>query len=645
MALRTTIAEADWKQPSEPTDPAVAGIQLVREVSQINAINEAGIMATLNATVTITDPKCDGITYTGTYYLSDLESIAMDGGDFAGSITIREKLTKIWTITVVSDLPIKIQMLGKDIVNAFSLSSSVEDFIAYQWLYLNPANVVAIEALNISTLLPSGYTEVKRRVDIEERGNRTATLNVLYKKTTQTAWGGAPDVESWDNYGYLSGSSKGEKTLHTREWYGIQNSDQTTAMTALLTGTGYASITTGYIIMDVTVRDQQDGGLTLIQREIQQVNGVSVLNEDKDDPLGLQTVTITHTDVIYENFTATGLSSAVGSGAAHNNGYSTTLMDNGLYRRVYRNSVGTYPNTLDVTAASNDKINGLPIFRRQYAEEGTNTIALAGNKLHYLAPGVDVDNMDAVIKKANTIPFSSITSALDSTVSVVSVNSQIGSSGDVTINQTLAKINTDVAGTTKDYVTTTGTAALSGAYLLERGKNISGQFTTLKRMWPAVTVANAVILCKSEGEAVKNVTFENEPYKHTNATIAYDMSTGLCDVIQDCDTGHTNTNGLAWWLKTGTTDIIDQRHHIFNGDVYLVVTQQKLSTDTNAIKTYMTMADSNIGGYAWLRLCPEIGQQKPWGTVTIREDTVYDARRVWFAQTVDFVKDSDTPQP
>lgn len=117
------------------------------------------------------------------------------------------------------------------------------------------------------------------------------------------------------------------------------------------------------------------------------------------------------------------------------------------------------------------------------------------------------------------------------------------------------------------------------------------------------------------------------------------MQTGLCDVYQECDTGAVNTNALSWWLVQGSKLVFDQHHEMFNDLCYLVLTQQLLTTDDGVVKTFLNKADSG----AWHRLCPDVYNSKPWGSAILREDTVYDARRVWFQQTTNFVEQSETP--
>jgi len=603
MALRTTIANADWKSPSESTDTCVAGIQLIREVAQIDGTVEASLLSTLNSSATVTDPYCDGTKYTGTYYVSDQESITQESGEFAGSITIRQKLTKVWTIATASDLPTKIRMEGKDVLNAFALEHTTENFLADQWLYLNPANLDVIEALSITA--PSGYTEVKRRTDIEGKGDRTCTLSILWKKVTAVAWGGVADLTYYDDYGYLSVSSKGEKTKFTREWYCIQNSDMATAMTALITGTGNANALTGYIIMNVRVRDQQDGSLTLMQQQIQQVNNVGIGSVKYDDPLGLQPIPIGVNEVVFDDFTATGLASAVGAltpGTGTTDGYQTDLKENGLYRRTYRYLNPTYPNGVT---------SGTPAHKWQHSESGYNSIKRAGDRLQTLAPGIAATNIEAVVQKLRS-------TALDGTSVVVGVSTQLGSSGDVTANQTTAIENTAI--TTTD------------AYTLEVGMNTNGDYTLFKRWWPSVSVANAGILCAPGGVAVIPFTNSYGAFTHFRAEINYQMDTGLCDVYQTADGPGSN----MWWYKQGHTEEYDEHAEFINGIAWMVLTQQMLTTSpTNALAfVNCTTPYDNIG--SWLRLSPAPeGIQK--GRIFYDKNAgLYDARRVLWLQTTTF---------
>lgn len=344
--LLTTIADSDWRLVQGPTDTPVPGNQFVREVQNIDASVVESLRATALGTLAISNPYIDGVQKTGTYYLSDCGTIKQGGGPYEGSATLRETLTLVLAGTATGTLTTKIRMEGKDILNAFALRSTTEEFVSDQYRYLNPANEAAIEALSITP--PTGYTEVKRRTDIEERGDRTCTLNVLYKKISGlTAWGGAPDIIDYFDVGSKAGQAvQGEVNGMVKFWFGIQKSDQATAIAAIRDGTGSGVPDTGYIVTRAYVHDNQDGSLTFEQTIVKQVVSKDLTGQTIVDPFGYYPGTLDQIETVYDNYTATDVGSI---SEAVPSGYKLIRVDPQLsgtfYRITYLYRKATWVNT------------------------------------------------------------------------------------------------------------------------------------------------------------------------------------------------------------------------------------------------------------------------------------------------------------
>lgn len=180
--LTLTLTDAGWRVVQEPLDPKAAGAVLVRETPNMDATVMKGLMSTQLSTLTVTDPVADGQTYTGLWVLSKPEAIPTEGDDRRW-FSLRQTLTKVTNATTQETLPTSyIDQDGMDVLNVFQLEEGITDHIARSWLFLNPAQQTTILGLTITP--PSGYVEKQRKVIIEEAGNRTMTLTILFRKVT-----------------------------------------------------------------------------------------------------------------------------------------------------------------------------------------------------------------------------------------------------------------------------------------------------------------------------------------------------------------------------------------------------------------------------------------------------------------------------
>lgn len=182
--LRTTTAEADAILQGRRADSYIAGDQVTRFWSEINSTVADTLVTTLRGVTSVATPKADNQTLAGTWAVSD---VWQDEGDRRWS-TIFQKLTKINALSgspIAADLPTPIEMARDEIVNAFDLQEGHEHSIGYQYLHMAPGVRDDLMDLDVSSLEPSGagdYAEKDRDFKIEEAGDRTGTLVVLWQK-------------------------------------------------------------------------------------------------------------------------------------------------------------------------------------------------------------------------------------------------------------------------------------------------------------------------------------------------------------------------------------------------------------------------------------------------------------------------------
>lgn len=619
MASNLVTSISTWLVAQEPTDPAVNGATLVRYATAIDVpstgVPTTGIIDTLLGS-TVSNPIAAGTTYTGTWVISDV-TLEVDNKNHG---TITQRLTRTTTPTNEATLPTKIRMYGKDLNFPFAIQGNTENFLADTWLYITPSAASTCDSMTLTA--PSGFTEVRRRVDIEQKGDRTCTMTVLWKKITAVAWASAaPDLIDYDNYGTDDVSNGGgEKIGITRYWFMIQKADLATMRTALLAGTGGAAPAAGYIIMDVTIRDDQNGGLTAIQRVIKQVENVDIAGVLKSDPLGLQPVTVDVIETIYDDFTAAGLTAATSGESTPSlytsDGYTTDLKGNGLYVRKYRYLKGTYPNTTPTGY--------------QYGEDGPNSLRGKDDSVLKLYPGIDVDNMATQV------------ASLKTTAGTSDVSASIGPNGDATIRTTVSTTNTDVTNT----VITDATA--TGSILLEVGKNTSSLYTYLHRAWFAVTRANADILMKAGGNAVGSATYDSITFLHNRAW-RVDRRDGLCDVHQQCATNNIDDTGGLFSGKRGPTrylvgeiKIAHQSVVLYGGTYYLrlegVLTT---TTEASAVKFLNNTSPYAVTAPAGItNLDPQ--NSRKHGYIKTEDGQTFEAHRVlWVTNTQVFIANAD----
>lgn len=92
---RTSLTEANAVFERYSVSPSdVSEETLSRKWTGIDRSVVQSLVATLRATKTVTDPKADGQTYSGTWNVGQIEVANDDGGNLAGSATIIEPLKK-----------------------------------------------------------------------------------------------------------------------------------------------------------------------------------------------------------------------------------------------------------------------------------------------------------------------------------------------------------------------------------------------------------------------------------------------------------------------------------------------------------------------------------------------------------------------
>lgn len=205
MANNLLTGITTWLVDKELTDPLVAGVQLRRVATgEIDVPASRAIIASLLGT-TVVDPVAAGTTYTGVWVISDI-TLDVDERNHG---KIYQLLTKVTPIVTFVNLPTPLVKTQTDeILELFGLQPGGEIGIVHQYLYLNPDDIAAIElapaylpAATATILIGATPTVVtctgaKHVTNIEEKGDRTATLSVLWSYTRWPNTTPAPVITS-----------------------------------------------------------------------------------------------------------------------------------------------------------------------------------------------------------------------------------------------------------------------------------------------------------------------------------------------------------------------------------------------------------------------------------------------------------------
>ena len=236
--LTTSLSDSLWRVVTEPLDPKPAGAILIRETPNLDATVMQALMATQLSTLTVTNPVADGQTYTGLWVNSKPEAIPTEGDDRRW-FSLRQTLTKVTDATTYATLPSTyLELYGKEALIPFALVEGTGDEITRMWLYLNPAREATLAALAVGDITPpAGYAEKQRKLEIEQRGDRTLTLTVLFRKVTWTNTLTGSNIPTTAHAVEYRGanSEKGMGSERTNTYFGVPVASAETAVNALKT--------------------------------------------------------------------------------------------------------------------------------------------------------------------------------------------------------------------------------------------------------------------------------------------------------------------------------------------------------------------------------------------------------------------------
>jgi len=515
------------------------------------------VVVAMKARKTVTDPKVDGQTYTGTFLVVDAD---VQPGQLRTK-TIVERLV-LPNSGLSSSLPLEADAAlhdrkGPRLLEDEGASFFVSEVLIRKWSFFDPDTAdLALTTMKtrntVTDPVADGqtYTGTYGVIDRRAVDGPLRTITIFETLVLWQAWGHdshAPDLIENDNAG-----DNNEREIVSKTWRGIQHGDLNSARTeARDTDDANVGADAGFIVTNVHIRDNQNGSFTLIQRQIKQVNNKDTAGQTKVNPLGIETSTLDRTTTTYDNFTAAGLATAV-VGEAAPAGFSLVRFDtdikaNGLYIRVYQYAKMTAAN--GVTAGTPDR-------SQQTGASGDDTEQDMGRRRADTVDGIAVANAQSVVQTLRT-------NADDNAWAVEGIRYGDIGQGLARVHRRRRKINPAVSE--------------EDAVFLGSSVTVEDQPVAYTRMWPSVSPDDADVLVGDGAAAFARASFvgdDGQTYQHSSVRRIPDRSSGVVDVIQ---TGRARA-AVTWDNGIMEEEIWAQRFFYINGAVWRRTFGRKVNT-------------------------------------------------------------------
>lgn len=376
-----TVTEADARLVRVDGDPKLPGFVLVRSWPQLAGAAASGdtvgslVQTWLDGTpiTTRTDPKANGVTYTGTFVVSGVDALDEDReGTSDRATTIIETLTKVTTVASSSDLSNPFIRQNNLIVFPLRNETGEADGMVLTYSNLNPASrqvlmetVTDAQLKAIADALVTGTPWTYESRDFKEENDKTATFTVVFLdyNSDATSDDGTDSIVS--EIKKAVGSNRSNINIQTKEKVPAAIADS-----IMSDGTGW-DIPSGYALLTLRRANHQDGTATVYQISTKAVTWTFNTNADdqfevvfwgsrtemtKDNELVLKREVSDFTERLYTNtqanaeswandadvsaagYASTSYTVEKGKGASRQNGWLTQQI-RGDYRWIaYRQS-------------------------------------------------------------------------------------------------------------------------------------------------------------------------------------------------------------------------------------------------------------------------------------------------------------------
>jgi len=152
-----------------------------REWPQIDATEAKTLSDILMGVAQISGPQVDGETYAGVYSNADVIVVR----DNRRSVTIRQKLIRLTTVLLVTDLPQPVDAGSASVLRPFEYDAGSDDVRIFEYRFLDrSSSEVCLSSIKDIDLALTNYTIIDRQWQTEPRGDRTCTFQVFQRKVS-----------------------------------------------------------------------------------------------------------------------------------------------------------------------------------------------------------------------------------------------------------------------------------------------------------------------------------------------------------------------------------------------------------------------------------------------------------------------------
>ena len=466
--IKVVATDADADIVSEEGDPAVRGFKLNRAWHYISPYALDTLFPAVNAVTSYTNPKGNTETQTGKFIVSRNRSVEQTDRTY----DILQDLVKVTTISNDTTLLHPLVDRAKDIIHPFGEGTGVGRDIIYRYQYLDPASDTKLMAISDTTLTAKmsqndSFIHVSRKTQLQD--DRTLTFWVLAQRKQRIAWGGrfgTPDHKE-NQYPTRDGE------IRRKSWYGIDN-DCYAGIKARLESA--ASADTGFSVMDVQVRDNDDGSDDWVQNSIRWFNDTQT-DSRYINTHGLQQNVIQRRTYHDDNYVTLPAAPSLDTGFKYED-VQITKDNRGLLSRQVLTTKPRPTNTVTSQVPTS--------FTRTGIRNGDHDdIQSTGQVFTRMYDQVAIGSADTVMIKMDT---SSDTNFIISDISYTDIGN-----GAARITQDRKRIN------------------INGSWFIEEKGSANNNATkSLRRTWPFITDTYAAKIMLPDGLANDSFTYGND---------------------------------------------------------------------------------------------------------------------------------------
>ena len=537
--VKSVTDSSDADVFTQEGDPAVAGFKMVRGWHYINPYSLDTLFNALNG-IEAYDSGVKGNTdnYSGKFIVSRVRSAEQPDRTY----DLIQELTKVTSVDSLGDLVNPLIDREKEIIHPFGEGTGVGRGIVYRYINLDPASDTKCMVFTDTQLVGQmtqndSFIHVARKTTTED--DRTMTFWVLAQRKQRIAWGDTvylnPDHIEDENNGR-------DGVIRSKSWFGIDN-DCYEAVNARLNDT--SDIDTNYSLLNVRVRDNDDGSDDWVQTIIKR------LNDTRTDSEIVATHSLEHTALQskhfdFNNYRVVPPASTIGVGwkfVARTIG----MNPNGLFRV---NEVHEKPDPSNAVSSGVPENSELMRVVSPMVKQLDHT----GKAEKYVYEHIPIASADSVMR--------TLDSTADTRYIVEGIDYDDMGRGNARVNRNIKYINYN-----------------GSWYFAEVGDDNNGATKSRLREWPYVTDTYADVLMDSSGDAVNAFSVGSDSFVHLRAirTRHYDGTSTVRQYAAEASvTASPPGSGVSINIGSTTDSELSYNYFTLGGEEHKIITYQKI---------------------------------------------------------------------